>query len=151
MAVNIIKIGIKINGKIYRVFSIYLMGDCGFKVDVSSYYKHKKYLIVRSSFDYGGGMHKAFPVQEFFSSNRPQLSIHQSGFVQFSGKKITSGIDSKTGIIKGIGLHSNPLHTPIISGPTFGVQLWGIEEGFNLSSREDECDIIYGKRMEKKK
>ena len=144
MSVDRINVGIKQNGKIYKVFSIYLMKDGSFKVD-APYCKHKKWLVARSSFDYGGGMHPAITVQEFSSNNRPQLSIHTSGFVQFSGKNINSGINPETGEIKGAGLHSNPLFAPISSGPTFGIQLWGIEEGFELSSKENECDIVYEK------
>lgn len=48
-----------------------------------------------------------------------KLSHHRSGFVQFSGKGILSGVD-QAGNIKGIGVQSWPLDRPV-GGPAFSV------------------------------
>lgn len=143
MSVKKIKIGIIDTGNIYKVTNIYLLSDGSFKVDIP-YCKCAKGIISRASIGYGSGIHKGDFVQQFSINNRPQLSIHSSGFVQFSGKGIISGIDAQ-GKIKGMGLHSNPLKTPISSGPTFGIQLWGLEDGFEISHEEEKYDVLFEK------
>jgi hypothetical protein len=72
-------------------------------------------------------------IQEYIVDKDTKLSIHRSGFVQFSGSGITSGIDPKTGQIKGMGIFTSPLDHPIKTGPTFGFTLWGLQ-GFELAN-----------------
>ena len=84
--------------------------------------------------------------QKFKSNAKIKLSIHQSGFTQFSGSGVISGINQKTGEIKGLGLQSKPLSTPINTGPTFGIVLWGLEHFraqsvFDLFGRENKVVI----------
>ncbi len=70
-------------------------------------------------------------IQEFYASQRPKLSIHHDGFCQFSSDlqgSIRSGRDPETGEPKGIGIFISPLNKPITTGPTFGINLWGLND-----------------------
>jgi hypothetical protein len=67
----------------------------------------------------------------YTANDEVKLSLHPDGFVQFSGvtsSSIFSGRDPATGVIKGLGVMSNPFSTPIYSGPTFGVLAWGFQD-----------------------
>ena len=67
----------------------------------------------------------------FTANDRVKLSYHTDGFAQFSSEKagrIISGIDPATGEPKGLGLYTRPLTSPISSGPSVAVTVWGIEE-----------------------
>jgi len=67
----------------------------------------------------------------FTAEDRVKLTYHTDGFAQFSGEnpgKIISGRDSKTREPKGLGLLARSLKSPPISGPSAGIQVWGIEE-----------------------
>ncbi len=66
---------------------------------------------------------------EYSAEDRVKLTYHPSGFVQFSGEKagkIISGLDA--GKPKGLGIMTNPLSSPISSGPSFGIVAWGLSE-----------------------
>jgi hypothetical protein len=67
----------------------------------------------------------------FTFDGQVKLSFHGDGFVQFSsveGATIRSGRDPVTKQPKGVGVKSRPLSNPVTSGPTFGVQVWGLHE-----------------------
>jgi hypothetical protein len=67
-------------------------------------------------------------VEEYSVSSDVKLSIHRSGFVQFSGPGIKSGIEKFTNLPKGMAIQIPSLDNPITSGPTFGITAWGLEE-----------------------
>ena len=136
-----ILIGIKENNIVYKITSIYLLSDGSFKVDIP-YCKYDKGIISRFTLEYGTGTHITTENEFFSASNRPQLSIHASGLVQFSGKGVKSGVDGN-GRIKGVGIKSLPLSNPISSGPTFGIQVWGLKNGFEKCLESEKCDITY--------
>jgi len=80
----------------------------------------------------------------FTAEDRVKLTYHTDGFAQFSGEnpgKIISGRDPKTGEPKGLGLLTRSLKSPPISGPSAGVQVWGIEE-FE-TPRDDERLVTF--------
>ena len=67
----------------------------------------------------------------FTAEDRAKLTYHIDGFAQFSSEnpgKLISDRDPKTGEPKGLGLLTRPLSTPIVSGPSVGITVWGIEE-----------------------
>ncbi|MHB1752159.1 MAG: hypothetical protein ACYCTF_05610 [Acidiferrobacter sp.] len=67
----------------------------------------------------------------FTTSDRVKLSYHPDGFVQFSGEAqgaIISGRDPTNGLPKGVALMSQPLSSPVRSGPTFGITAWGLHD-----------------------
>jgi len=82
---------------------------------------------------------------QYSASDRIKLSIHTDGFVQFSGEnpsKIISGRDSETGLAKGMGLFSSPLSRPIMSGPTFGITLWGLNDFTAFQAGKTDESVI---------
>ena len=89
----------------------------------------------------------------FTASDRVKLSYHTDGFAQFSSEtsaRIISGIDPATGEPKGLGLYTRPLTSPISSGPSIGVTVWGMEE-FEDAKGSDrplifEADEFYYRR-----
>lgn len=67
---------------------------------------------------------------EYEANDQVKLSIHLSGFVQFSGvnqSTIRSGVDADTGKPKGIGIIGDG-RLEVSSGPLFGVMLWGLDD-----------------------
>ena len=137
-----IRICIEENNIIYKITSIYLLNDGSFKFDVP-YCPYDEALVFKHPIKYKPGTSfikiDSF-VQKFKAKNRPQLSIHSSGFVQFSGNNITSGID-KSGKIKGVGIYTAPLNNPITSGPTLGGSFWGLNK-YEVANNLSENDIV---------
>lgn len=78
-------------------------------------------------------------VERYRVSVPVKLSVHASGFVQFSsfGKTaIRSGRGKDIlAIPKGLGIDSNPLANPIATGPTFGA----------VFDAHDVCEVVTGK------
>lgn len=75
----------------------------------------------------------------FTADDRAKLSYHTDGFAQFSSEsqgRIISGRDPETGEPKGLGLITRPLSDPISSGPSMGIQAWGLDE-FEEANEED--------------
>jgi hypothetical protein len=75
----------------------------------------------------------------FTAEDRVKLSYHSDGFAQFSSEvsgRIISGRDSITGEPKGLGLFARPLDNPIWSGPSVGINLWGIDAFDEVSEAE---------------
>jgi hypothetical protein len=80
----------------------------------------------------------------FTARDRVKLSYHTDGFAQFSGEtpgKIISGRDQVTGEPKGLGLFTRPLTSPIRTGPSVGVTIFGI--GDFEAVRERDKPIIF--------
>lgn len=75
----------------------------------------------------------------FTAEDRVKLSYHTDGFAQFSGEtpgKIISGRDPVTGEPKGLGLFTRPLTSPIRTGPSVSVTIFGID-GFETAGERD--------------
>lgn len=138
-----IRICLEIKDSIYKISSLYLSNDGSFKIDIP-YCPYEEGYLMKFRPRYGEFLYlipeKEFE-QKFTAKNRPQLSIHASGFVQFSGPGVLSGIDKKTGLANGLGIYSNPLNDPIQSGPTCGIVFWGIEF-FEKLSGSRKTDLI---------
>lgn len=76
----------------------------------------------------------------FTAGDRVKLSYHTDGFAQFSGErpgKIISGRDPTTGEPKGLGLFTRPLTSPIRTGPSIGVTIFGIDDFEAVRERDD--------------
>jgi hypothetical protein len=76
----------------------------------------------------------------FTARDRVKLSYHTDGFAQFSGEtpgKIISGRDPATGEPKGLGLFTRPLTSPIRTGPSVGVTIFGIDDFEAVTGRDD--------------
>jgi len=75
----------------------------------------------------------------FTARDRVKLSYHTDGFAQFSGETsgtISSGRDPVTGEPKGLGLFTRPLATPIRTGPSVAVQVFGIDDFEKVTQRD---------------
>lgn len=138
------------NSNPYRIIKILRHSKTGFAVFVPEHFPSGwlgKYRI-----NYGQRVSyvplEAFPVR--FSTTRPvKLSYHPDGFVQFSTvtQPILSGV-STLGTPKGLGIHTQPLHNPIRTGPVVGVTIWGLHTfspyqhgGKNAEFEFQESDI----------
>lgn len=64
------------------------------------------------------------------ASSKAKLSFHSDGTTQFSSMngRIISGKDSQTGEFKGLGIMAHTFARPVRSGPTLGVDVWGLED-----------------------
>jgi len=112
----------------YKIFKITPHSDGGFNV-LMPYCKVKKGYISKHDKNYSKKVQyigQDEMIQEFSVDRDTKLSIHRSGFIQFSGQGIISGIDPVTGKSKGISVQSSPLTHPIKSGPTFTLVFWGL-------------------------
>jgi hypothetical protein len=81
----------------------------------------------------------------YTAADRVKLSFHPDGFVQFSGenpKRIRSGRDGD-GKPKGLGiLMQHNLYETITTGPTFGINVWGLRD-FDAVAPRDLADAYY--------
>jgi hypothetical protein len=76
-------------------------------------------------------VHQHSLYREYRSSYPVKLSIHGSGFVQFSRAGTTgviAGKDPQTGRARGFGYQGPPPANPARSGPMFGMTAWGLGE-----------------------
>ncbi|MFZ2189879.1 MAG: hypothetical protein WA057_01125 [Candidatus Magasanikiibacteriota bacterium] len=134
---------VKIQDKIYKIFTITSHSDGGIDIHIP-YCKEKKGYIIKLPVDYSKRYSESSDFsKEYIVDNDTKLSIHKSGFVQFSGKEITSGIDKVTNEIKGVGVHSAPMKNPINTGPTAMVTYWGALEGFTEKKEKQRKNRFY--------
>lgn len=80
----------------------------------------------------------------FTADDRVKLSLHPDGFTQFSGEnsaRIVSGRDPVTGEPKGLGLMAHPFSNPVRSGPTLGMQVWGLDD-FDELDKESSAIVF---------
>lgn len=86
-------------------------------------------------------------IVRYSASDRVKLSYHVDGFVQFSGENpqtIISGRDPVTKEPKGMGYESYPLATPITSGPSVGMTIWGLDEYLDVGhSKKNEHVLVF--------
>lgn len=135
-----VRICILKNGVIYKITSLYLLKDGSFKIDVP-YCPFEGGVVTKFSPKYGERRQTLLLNKSFGLTKRPQLSVHASGFVHFSGPGIKSGIDEDTKLAKGAGVYSAPLYNPITSGPTCIILLWGIEN-FEIIDQLTKEDLV---------
>lgn len=144
-----------VDGVLRKIFKITPHSDGGFDVHIP-YHKEKSSYLYTIKIPYKIGNFsidlKKSVIKEFTSDIDIKLSIHKSGFVQFSkGIKIISGIDQDTGKPKGLGIKIGSLDNPIRTGPTFGVTIWGLDRFDTLITKKKgknyiefrESDFIY--------
>lgn len=93
----------------------------------------------------------ARPITTTMVDGKIKLSVHSSGFVQFSAAsktRVSSG-RSSLGVPKGVGVNAHSLLDPIDSGATWGVTFFQVAECDMLSTDQkgkvfvfDETDLI---------
>jgi hypothetical protein len=120
----------------YKISKIIFYGNNGGFGLLAPYHKAKTGYLIKYHLDTATAKKEHIDVEveeslEYSASDRVKLSIHTDGFVQFSGEnpgKILSGRDPNTGEPKGLGLFIGPLSNPIMTGPTLGLQVWGLNQ-----------------------
>jgi hypothetical protein len=127
------------DGTFRKIGMIVPYGDGGFGALVPYHTANEGYL-----FNKRGSFWLGPPLQEerYTADDQVKLSFHPDGLVQFSGVrpgKILSGRDHKTGEPKGLGIIASPLSTPITSGPTFSITIWGLSD---FPVAEDDAEAI---------
>src|SRR5438876_650953 len=129
------------NGIARKITKVVPHSDGGFSV-VVPYHKAQSGWLFKLQVDYEILGESTFPIsKEYSADDRVKLTYHPSGFVQFSGEKpgkIVSGLDPSTGKPKGLGILSNPLSSPIQTGPTFGIVAWGLSDFESLAKDSDD-------------
>lgn len=117
------------DGQDRKVARIVVTGDSSINV-LAPYHPIQTGRIVKLEMPTGrftGGIvpHMRVPYADSISVDRPvKLSLHPSGFVQFSAaskERFESGLTRPFLIPKGFGVHSYPFTDPIETGPTFGL------------------------------
>lgn len=144
-------IGILVDGAVgpRKLTKIVGYGAQGFAV-VTPYHLARSGFVGKVPRDYSKVGRTWVPHQDivgFTAESRVKLSYHPDGFVQFSGEvqgTVISGRDPQSGEPKGIGLMSNPLTSPIRSGPTFGITAWGLQDFAALDAPQSDDVVLFG-------
>lgn len=126
-----------------KITKIISLNGAGFSV-LAPYHKARSGYLYKAPVDrkkllQGGYQVPWDEIVGFTAEDRVKLSYHTDGFAQFSSEKpgrIRSGRDPATGEPKGLGLFTHPLKTPIWSGPSVGVTVWGIDEFEETKERD---------------
>ena len=91
-----------------------------------------------------------------YAAHRPvKLSYHASGLFQVSGAGIQSGTPGRLLIPKAFGVVAAPLATPVATGPSLGIGVWGLDEFVSPTGRShdpvltlDHKDVFEGETWE---
>jgi len=135
---------IEADNRLFKIFKVTPHSDGGFDVHIP-YHNEKTGYLYKIRIPYEPGI---FPVpfsaitQQKIIDTDVKLSIHRSGFVQFSGRGVISGIDKTTQQPKGLAIRIGPLAKPIATGPTFSVSIWGLEDFQVLTSKDRKKNYI---------
>ena len=122
---------------------------------LAPYHSARSGVLTKSLYDYRAqGLRTKMEQREMFSAgDRVKLSYHPDGFVQFSGERagrIVFGRDPRSGEPRGLGITANPMNAPVMTGPSFGISAWGLEQFLVQQARPhgdllvfDEQDFVY--------
>jgi hypothetical protein len=133
------------DGSPRKVTKIISYRDGGFGL-LAPYHAAKQGFVTKTMVDYSKTQHQVQleTTERFAASDRVKLSYHPDGFVQFSGEntgRIVSGRDAVTGEPKGLGFMTNPLSSPVLTGPSFGISCWGLDD-FQVQKGKPHGDLI---------
>ena len=125
-----------------KVTKIVALTDGGFSL-VMPYHKERSGYLCKMPVDPSQPRRHEIPWDQtmgFTVESRAKFSYHSDGFAQFSSEQqgdLISGRDPDTGAPKGLGLMTHPLASPICSGPSVALQVWGINEFAPLDDPTD--------------
>lgn len=133
-------------GKLRRLTKIIRHNDGGFSIGSPNHAVTGGFLL-KSPIDYRTRIGRVLYSDgvQYRTTHLAKLSIHPSGFAQFSSSnkgEIISGVDPITGEAKGLGVHSWPLATPITTGPTATVEIWGYTDFLTHTQSVAKCIVI---------
>jgi hypothetical protein len=133
------------NGVKYKLCKLLYAKDGSYSV-LSPYHTARKAIIVKATMNYAlPEMNVSFEEAIDLAAadddkKRLKLSHHRSGFIQFSGDGILSGLDDQ-GNPKGVGVWSWPLETPA-HGPAFAITVFGAEHFEQATRIRDEACVF---------
>ncbi len=132
--------------KIHKISKITFYNDGGFAV-LAPYQKAHEGFLCRMVADYRLGKQKIGldAMARYYANSRVKLSFHSDGYIHFSseeGNTIISGKDALTQKEKGLGIKIAPLNVVIKSGPTFSINIWGIDD-FDTIDRPKNNDLVF--------
>lgn len=135
------------SGAVKKITKIVPYGDGGFAV-MSPYLPRMVGWAVKYRRDYRQTLTQTQWSESFKyrATDRVKLSLHPDGFTQFSGQnpgRIVSGRDPASGAPKGVGLMANPFRMPVYSGPTFGVQAWGLHDYPDWAAQKNTNLVLF--------
>ena len=134
------------NSQRRKLFKVFIGQDGSYYVTVPYHPAHRA-LIFRQDISYAQGnvSLKLDDANELAvledDEARLKLVHHPDGFIQFSGKGVTSGRNALTGEPNGVGTFSWPLFRPV-AGPSFGVTIIGVEDFMSASTAEQNSVVF---------
>jgi hypothetical protein len=136
------------NQVVRKVTKIVSLGGNGFSV-LTPYHKAQSGYLFKMPVPAGGQGKFSVRLEEttgFTVEGHVKLSYHTDGFAQFSSEKqgeVISGRDPVTGEPKGLGLLTNPLTTPIWTGASVAVTIWGLDD-FEEMKESGQGGLVFG-------
>lgn len=120
------------DGPLYKVTKLVGYKQGGLAL-LAPYHSARSGVLTKTLYDYREAQpRQGLAETELFSAgDRVKLSYHPDGLVQFSGERpgrIVSGRDPRSGEPRGLGIMANPMDAPVMTGPSFGILLWGLED-----------------------
>lgn len=133
---------IECNGKRRKFAKLLFTGDGSYSL-TAPYHSAKKAVLIKATVNYETNeqlhaISNSIELSEL-DEGRLKLSHHRSGFVQYSGDGVLSGIDDN-GKAKGLGVFSCPLEE-VGSGPAISAGVQGIEE-LEETTKGSKHDLI---------
>jgi hypothetical protein len=124
---------VKTDSYVYKICRVWFGKDGSYYVTAPYHQARKAQVSIRTvyyerpvqKFAHGEGLQDAALFDD--DEHRLKLSHHPDGFLQFSGKGVTSGLNDD-GSPKGVGIRSFRLDSPPKSGPTFSCAIYGIDQ-----------------------
>jgi len=129
----------------YKLCKIFFGPDGSYYVS-SPYHPSEEAVLIKYTVNYALSEQRISMEQMLDSASaeddeqRIKLSHHPDGFLQFSGQGIVSGKDAE-GNIRGIGVMSWPLHTPV-SGPAFVLSMFGLKHS-EIANRVRDNPLVF--------
>ena len=126
-----------------KVAKLFFTGDGSYGI-TAPYHEAKKVVVFKAEVDYNKNTqiigYKDTIELSALDDERLKLSHHTSGFVQYSGNGVKSGLD-ENGQPKGVGLFSSRLEN-IGSGPAFTLTVQGIEK-LETTDKNSKHDVRF--------
>lgn len=133
---------------VHKVTKVTGYADGGFAL-LAPYHSAKSGVLTKRLVDYRTqtDVVSIAEMETFSASDRVKLSYKPDGFVQFSGEghgRIASGRDPLTLEPKAVGIMTNPMTAPVMTGPAFGITLWGLSDFIEQEGKPRGDSLVFG-------
>jgi hypothetical protein len=114
-----------VDGPVHKVTKVVGYKEGGLAL-LAPYHSARSGILTKTLLDYRqqNSRHSLEQAEVFSAGDRVKLSYHPDGFGQFSGERpgrIVSGRDPRSGEPRGLGIMTNPMDAPVMTGPAFGI------------------------------